>query len=149
MLLSKTCNYALRAALYVASINDREYIPINEISRNLNISFHFLTKILQTLTETGIMISFRGPNGGIKLTKHPQHISLYEIILAIDGAKIFEKCVLGLDECHNSAPCPLHEQWQNIRENLKKVFQKNTLETLTQEMLLKNFRISNLPYYSM
>ena len=143
MLLSKTCNYALRASLYAANQSDREYIPINEISQKLNISFHFLTKILQKLTENGIMLSFRGPNGGIKLAKPAQQISLYEIIIAIDGAVIFEKCILGLDECHNASPCPLHEQWQNIRENLKAFFQKNTLEILVQQIRTNNFRISN------
>ncbi len=144
MVLSKTCNYALRASLYVACQKNRDYIPINEISDNLNISFHFLTKILQTLTDTDIMISFRGPKGGVKLAKSPEEITLYEIITAIDGIDIFEKCVLGLDDCHNSRPCPLHEQWNGIRENLKHIFQSNTLELLSNRMVTENLRISEL-----
>lgn len=144
MVLSKTCNYALRASLYVASQKNRDYIPINEISDNLNISFHFLTKILQTLTDTDIMISFRGPKGGVKLAKSPVEITLYEIITAIDGIDIFEKCVLGLDVCHSSRPCPLHEQWNGIRENLKHIFQSNTLELLSNRMVTENLRISEL-----
>jgi len=144
MVLSKTCNYALRASLYVASQKNRDYIPINEISDNLNISFHFLTKILQTLTETEIMISFRGPKGGVRLAKSPSEINLYNIITTIDGNDIFEKCLLGLHDCQNSKPCPLHEQWNGIRENLKKMFQSNTLEILSSRMATENLRISDL-----
>jgi Rrf2 family protein len=144
MVLSKTCNYALRASLYVASHNSRDFIPISEISDNLEISFHFLTKILQALNDAEIMISFRGPKGGVKLAHSPQEISLYKIITAIDGIDIFEKCVLGLDDCHNSRPCPLHGQWKGIRDNLKHIFQSNTLGILSNRMITENLRITDL-----
>lgn len=143
MIFSKTCNYALRAAIYVANQKDRNFIPINEISENLNISFHFLTKILQTLTDANLMISFRGPKGGVKLAKYPAEIALYDIINAIDGNDIFEKCLLGLDNCNNSKPCPLHEKWHEIRENLKNIFHSNTLEILNKRMATENLRISD------
>ena len=144
MIFSKTCNYAIRASIYVANQKDRNFIPINEISENLNISFHFLTKILQTLTDADLMISFRGPKGGVKLAKDPVKIALYEIITAIDGTAIFERCVLGLDACQDSRPCPLHGQWQEFRENLKSIFQINTLKILNKRMATENLRISDL-----
>jgi Rrf2 family protein len=144
MILSKTCNYALRASLYIASHNDRNFISIGEISEKLNISFHFLTKILQTLTEADIMISFRGPNGGVKLANSSDVTSLFDIIAAIDGSDLFEKCMLGLEDCHDSRPCPLHNEWKGIRDNLKQIFQNNTLETLSNRMLTENLRISDL-----
>jgi len=144
MIFSKTCNYALRASLYIVSQKNRDYIPIGEISDQLKISFHFLTKILQTLTNKEIMISFKGPKGGIKLAKSPQEITIYDIITAIDGTDIFEKCLLGLDDCHSSKPCPFHEQWEEMRENLKHIFQNNTLEILSNRMETENLRISDL-----
>lgn len=144
MVFSKTCNYALRASIFIVSQKDRNFIPIKEISESLNISFHFLTKILQTLTDSGLMISFRGPKGGVKLAKSDSEITLYEIISAIDGTDIFERCVLGLDDCHNSKPCPLHEQWQGIRENIKSIFQRNTLEILNNRMATEKLRISDI-----
>ena len=63
-LLTKSCVYGLRATLYVASFcGERHFVPIREISEKLGLSFHFLTKILQKLTEAGLMESYRGPSG--------------------------------------------------------------------------------------
>ena len=72
MLLSKTCVNAIRAALEIASITDqskRKYVPVHDIADKIKISRHFLGKIAQVLIEAGILISFRGPNGGIGLAR--------------------------------------------------------------------------------
>jgi Rrf2 family protein len=144
MILSKSCNYALRASLYIASHDDSNFIPISRISDDLNISFHFLTKILQTLSDAGIMNSLKGPNGGVKLANSPQDISLFGIITAVDGYDVFDKCLLGLDDCHDSKPCPLHDQWAGVRNNLKQIFQSNTLESLSKRIVTENLRLSDL-----
>jgi Rrf2 family iron-sulfur cluster assembly transcriptional regulator len=144
MILSKTCNYGLRAALYVATRSDRGYVSIGEISKKLNISFHFLTKILQKLTEKNLMISFRGPKGGVKLTRPADTITLLEIIIAIEGADFFEKCLLGLEKCKENNPCPLHQNWVPIRQQLKNLFQKNSLGAIAGRLKTNQFRITNL-----
>ncbi|UCF65473.1 MAG: Rrf2 family transcriptional regulator [bacterium] len=90
MLLPKTGQFSPRAAQYYANANNKKYIAINNISQKLNIFFHFHTKILQTLTETGTMISFQKPLGGRMHSKHPQQISLYKIILTKDRVKNFQ-----------------------------------------------------------
>ncbi|HCT51303.1 MAG TPA: transcriptional regulator, partial [Balneola sp.] len=66
MLLSKSCVYGLRASIYLASKSDEEFNSIKEMSDKLEISFHFLTKILQQLTAESLMVSYKGPKGGIR-----------------------------------------------------------------------------------
>ena len=134
MLLSKSCTYAIRAALLISkkkTDTGREYIPVSELAAELEISFHFLTKILQKLTEAEIMDSFRGPKGGVTLTKSPQKIKIIEIIVAIDGMDFFESCVFGLPSCSDEHPCPLHKQWKNQRKEIFDIFKKNTIHDLT------------------
>ena len=76
--------YGIRAALFVALLqSNRQYVPIREISERLNISFHFLTKILQELKRHGIMTSYRGPNGGVSLARPASEITLMDMINAI------------------------------------------------------------------
>ncbi len=115
MVLSKTCDYALRAVFFISSQPDSKFVPIREISEKLNISFHFLTKILQILNQKKITISFKGPNGGIALARSAELIYLNEIVEAVDGKKIYEECLLGLDSCGDQNPCPLHNEWAGIR----------------------------------
>jgi len=145
MLLSKTCTYGLLATLFVASQKgERDYVPIREISRQLNISFHFLTKILQRLTTHNIMNSYRGPNGGVRLAKTPDEISLMDIIQALDGNKIFEGCVLGLPGCGESTPCPLHQSWSQSRDIIIHSFMSANLANMSQEIQKGNLRISGM-----
>ncbi|KAA3634890.1 MAG: Rrf2 family transcriptional regulator [Calditrichaeota bacterium] len=134
MLLSKSCTYAVRAALLISKKkidSGRNYIPVSELAKELDISFHFLTKILQKLTESKIMNSFRGPNGGITLTRSPEKIKIIEIVDAIDGMKLFESCIFGLPTCSDDHPCPLHKQWKLQRIEILKLFKTNTIHDLT------------------
>lgn len=131
LLLSKTCNYGIRAALFVASKSDQQFVPIRQIAEELNISFHFLTKILQVLTQKNIMNSYRGPNGGVSLAKSADAITIYDIIEAIDGLKLFEECIIGLPGCGDTKPCPFHDHWKTVREDLKNTFKNSTLADLS------------------
>jgi len=142
MLLSKSCEYALRAALYVASKKEGQYVSIREIADELDISFHFLTKILQSLTENTIMSSFRGAKGGVMLAKPSRHIRLIDIVKAIDGMDLFKECVLGLPNCGMDKPCSLHDEVVGIREQFKKAFESNTLYDLAHKTLKLNLRIT-------
>jgi Rrf2 family protein len=144
MILSNTCNYAIRAVSYVASDRSRQFVPIREISENLDISFHFLTKILQTLTQHQILISFRGPRGGVALARSPETIMLMEIVLAIEKPDIFEKCILGLDNCGDNQPCPLHNHWINIRNHIRDLFNRTSLKDIADSVRENDFRLRNI-----
>ena len=143
-LLSKSCVYGIRAAIYLAFDSEEEnasFIPISKIAKDLNISGHFLTKILQQLTSKDILNSFRGPRGGVKLNRPSSEIKLIEIVDAIDGLKIFEECALGLDGCGNYEPCPIHFQWSSQREQLKEVFETESLDKLSKNTKELGMRI--------
>ncbi len=144
MMLSKTCNYGIRAAFYIALNSERPYVPIREISEELGISFHFLTKILQILTQHDIMVSFKGPNGGVSLARPAGEIHLIEIVEAIDGPALFNECLLGLEKCGIENPCPVHVQWSEIREKIKSFFAQTTLEEMAQKVKRNKFRLSDL-----
>lgn len=129
--------------MYVASLGKKEYVTITEISEKLDISFHFLTKVLQQLTEKKIMISYRGPTGGVALARPAKDIRLIEIVDAIDGSHLFESCIFGLPGCGNQTPCPLHTEWARIRERIQDMFQSTTLAALATKINTLNSRITN------
>lgn len=144
MILSKTCDYAMRATFYIATQRDRKFVPIREVSEKLDISFHFLTKILQNLTQKNILLSYKGPNGGIALAAPAESISLADISKAIDGPKIYEGCILGLNHCGDENPCPLHQEWKVIREKIQDLFDHTTLADIAEKVTSHEFRIINL-----
>lgn len=141
MLLSKSCEYGMRATLYLASLNEEGYVSIGTISDELNISFPYLTKIFQQLNKADLLMSHRGPNGGVALTRAPEDITLHEIIVAIDGEELFTDCVLGLPGCGDAEPCPLHESWASERGRLEKLFQNTSLKDMSSRIHDFNVRL--------
>jgi Rrf2 family transcriptional regulator, iron-sulfur cluster assembly transcription factor len=133
MLLSRACEYAIQAALYLAEHDDTPYISVKEIAERNEISFHFLGKIVQTLTQKGILASYKGPKGGVRLARPPEEITVLQIVEAIDGLAVLQKCVLGLPECGDEHPCALHNQWGRIRAEIYEMLNGKSIAQLLRE----------------
>jgi len=142
MILSKSCIYGIQSAIYVAAHDSQGYVSINQISSELQISFHFLTKVLQQLTQEGIMNSYRGPRGGVALARQKSEVTLFELIAAIDGTSIFTECLLGLPGCGVAEPCPAHEHWTKLRIELTAIAKRVTLKDLGDKASELNVRLS-------
>lgn len=134
--------YGLRASLYLASKKEGEFIPIKKMSNKLEISFHFLTKILQQLTAQQILESFKGPNGGVRLNKPGRDVQLMDIVLAIDGEQLLTECALGLPGCGIKNPCPLHDKWAETRDAIKSMLEHTTLTELVEKGRAENLRLT-------
>ncbi len=144
MLLSRACEYGLRAALYLAATPDAGYVAIRTVSDALGIPYPFLAKIVQTLAQHGVLTSSRGPAGGIALARQASQIPLREIVAAIDGDGVFTQCVLGLPGCGEQKPCPLHEQWAPTRERIRRMFDDVSLASLAERVRSDDFRLAVL-----
>lgn len=145
MLFSRACEYGLRAAFYVAAQKSDGYLPIRGVGDALGISVPFLTKVLQQLSQAQLLTSFRGPSGGIALARPADQITLYEIVVAIDGPELFVSCVLGLPGCGAQKPCPLHDGWTIERERLHALFSRTTLADVAQRLYESDLRLAALP----
>jgi len=147
MLLSKTCMYGLRATVFLAKKKQGDYVTIREISDELGISFHFLTKVLQRLTKSELLESYKGPNGGVKLAKSASKITFMDVVISIDGNTIIDDCALGLPGCGILKPCPLHDQWSCLKENMLTMMRSITMAEIAngskQVYLNTDFRTAN------
>lgn len=144
MVLSKACTYGILASLYITRESEKQkgYVSIGKMSKELRISFHFLTKILQELTSNGLLISMKGPKGGVTLKRDAKDITLLDVVIAIDGMKVFQECLLGLPGCGNEEPCAVHHEWAGIRDNLYHIFKSKTLATTAQQIDELNLRFA-------
>lgn len=118
MLLSKTCIYGIRASVLLATKKQDDFITIRKLSDELDISFHFLTKVLQKLTKSELLESYKGPNGGVKLARSASKITFMDVVNSIDGDSLVHECALGLPGCGVLKPCPLHSQWSGLKEDI-------------------------------
>lgn len=132
-LLNSTSTYAIRAALQVATEQPEPgtFVSTRRIAEALDVPFAFLTKVLQGLTQSGILQSQRGATGGVALARPAGSIALLDILAAVGSDGIFRECVLGLPSCSDATPCALHSPWREERTRLEELFARTTLADLT------------------
>lgn len=118
-MFSKSCQYAIRAIIYISIQSKRENkVGIKEVSNEIDSPEHFTAKILQKLSKKNFIRSSKGPNGGFYLEEEDMNISLIDIVKEIDGDQLFVGCGLGLKNCSDSHPCPIHEDYKKIKAKL-------------------------------
>lgn len=143
-MFSKACEYGIRATLYIASQSLKEKrVKIGDIVQNIGSPEAFTGKILGLLSKSGIIASYTGPNGGFEIKPENLHsITVADIVRAIDGDAFFQGCALGLDQCDEKRPCPIHYSVEGIRKEMRDVLQSTTAYELAlgiknKETLLK------------
>ena len=141
-MFSKSCQYGIRAALYLAVYaTEEKRLGVTEVANNLEVPKHFLAKILQQLAKENLISSTKGPSGGFFLNKKNKASNLKEIISSIDGSQMFTGCILGLKECSSEKPCPLHFQAYGIREGLNYQIEYQTIGEIAEKIKRTNLTI--------
>lgn len=134
-MFSKTCEYAIRALIFIAQkTKDGDRIGIKEIAKGIDSPGHFIAKILQDLSRKGILQSAKGPTGGFYLDKASRKQSLASIVRAVDGDKIFQGCGLGLKQCSETKPCPIHHEFKKVRKDLLQILENAKVGALTEAL---------------
>jgi len=137
VIFSKKCELGLQAVLFLSIKKNKLLYNAAEISKELKVPKEFVSKVLQILTSSGIVGSKKGKSGGFYLAKAPSQIKLMDIVEAIDGTEVFNKCVLGFPDCSHETPCPVHNYWGELREKAIDMLSKETLEQLKEKTAQK------------
>ena len=133
-MLSRACHIAIRATVYLALRSGASYVSTKEIGRVLGESHHFVAKVLHQLAAGGLLHSYRGPNGGVALSKPPEKIYLTDVIKIVDGKSAIIGCVLGKTRCSEANPCALHEDWSPIRQQILDIVDNRTIRQVAERI---------------
>jgi Rrf2 family protein len=145
-MLSKSCIYALRSLVYIGQNATQQHkLGIKEIAEELDLPSHFLSKILQRLVKHKVVQSVKGPHGGFYLNEKSKETTLLTIIEVIDGLAFFTNCGLGLKECSETHPCPLHDDFKVYRDGLYLLFNNKKISELITKIEAGNAFIRNIP----
>jgi len=137
VIFSKKCEYGMQAVLYLAAREKGTLVSADEISKVLKIPREFISKILQSLRESGLIASTKGKSGGFSLAKDASRIKLIDVVAAIDGLDMFDSCVLGFSECSPTHPCPVHNTWGALRTQTYDMLTSETIDKLKEKTLHK------------
>ncbi|MBK7888700.1 MAG: Rrf2 family transcriptional regulator [Bacteroidetes bacterium] len=139
-MFSKACEYAIRAVIFIADKSSQgERANLHEIANGINSPVAFTAKILQKLAKGEIIISTKGPRGGFEITNRKiNKTSLAEIVITIDGRSVLTHCVLGLEKCTDSHPCPVHHKFLPIRNDLVAFLHQTLLKDVVTDLSMLN-----------
>lgn len=135
-MFSNACKYALRAVIFISNKSlENQRVGFKEVAKEINAPEPFTAKILQKLAKEGIINSTKGVNGGfdIPFEKIPT-TKLSEIVKLIDGDAIYKECALGLPECSEEQPCPLHHKFKFIRAELVQMLEETSVLKIAEDM---------------
>ena len=135
-MFSKATEYALRATIYIAQKSTEENkLGIEEIALAIDSPKSFTAKILQSLTKNSKVISSTpGPHGGFFITARARKLPAKCILEAMGEEALLDKCVMGLKQCSETQPCPMHSQYKGIRVQLNRLFCTKTIQQLANEI---------------
>jgi Rrf2 family protein len=137
MFFSKTCEYAIRAVIFIAQKSEGgKKVGIKEVAAGIDSPEHFIAKILQDLSKRALIQSSKGPNGGFYIDDASRRHTLADIVSAVDGDKVFKGCGLGLKICSETKPCPLHNEFKEIRKKMHVALQSATIGEFNESLNL-------------
>lgn len=130
-MLSKTSQHAVRAALELARVGPgAPPLPTARIAASLHVPSNYLSKILHTLVRSGLLVSERGANGGFRLSRPSEQITLAEVVSAFQDLGRGRRCLLGRPECLDSTACSVHDAWKDLANAVDDFFRETTLASL-------------------
>jgi Rrf2 family protein len=134
-MLSNASKYAIRAVLFLAEKSDvNNKFGAIEISEHLEIPLRFIAKLLQMLAKRNIISSNKGPKGGFFMTEENLNLKVCDILDVIEVKKVFDTCFLGLTECSDNNPCPVHEIVNDFKANIFQKFKHQSIKEFSNDI---------------
>lgn len=136
MRLSKKCRYALRALIDLSVCSTDDHVVLNTIAERNGISPQYLEQAFAGLRRGGIVKGIKGSQGGYKLNRNPEQITVADILEALDGTYQIEKEEIPEDNRGRSISESIQEVViDQVNAKLDEVLQKSTLEDLKNRFL--------------
>ncbi|HEY3370663.1 MAG TPA: Rrf2 family transcriptional regulator [Prolixibacteraceae bacterium] len=135
-MLSKAAEYAIRSMVYIWMMNQEGTRPgYRTIAAEVGSPEHFTAKVLQTMTRSNFVHAGKGRGGGFYFEDLQKELPVIDIIKAIDGVKFFSSCAFGFENCDCGNPCPMHEEFQHIRDGFSEMVVKLTVQSMAEKIL--------------
>lgn len=159
MKFSVGIEYSIHCLVYMVDYQDSKSISIVDLAKFNNISESYLSKIFTKLSKSGVITSVTGVKGGYKLSRNPEDISFWDIVVAIEGDKPFFDCKEirqnNMLSCHNNAnssdfktPCLIHTVMRDAEMQMQLYLQSKSLRWLKDTVYNDTFDTKDKQYIS-
>ncbi len=137
MEITRQADYAVRAMVHVGRLPLGSRVSTATISEAEKTPLPFLTKVIAHLVRSGLVTTNRGMGGGVSVARAPQEITLLEILEAIEGPILLNRCLQRQGMCEIEHRCPVHDVWAKIQHSLVKQLGSVTVSELVHKQVEK------------
>lgn len=133
MELTRKGEYAIRGIVYLAQQPFGTISLVSDIAEAVQVPQTFLAKIFQSFAKLGLINSYRGTGGGFTLGRSASQITLREIVEAVEGPIVPNRCLLGSGSCERVAGCSVHPIWKEVQQRVVEILDGVTLADLARK----------------
>lgn len=133
MELTRKGEYAIRGIVYLARLPQGKVALISEIAEGTGVPQTFLAKIFQNFAKIGLVNSFRGTGGGFLLGRPAAQITLREVVEAVEGPIMPNRCLMAEVGCEFNKTCLVHPVWREVQAKVVDILNSVTIEKLARD----------------
>jgi len=130
MQLTRAADYAIRVMVHLAGLPPETRASRAELAEAAECPEQFLSKVLQSLTRAGLVLSHRGNTGGFELPNVHRAASLLEVVEAIEGPIRLNICLNSERSCARQEWCPAHDVWVEAQAAVAQVLRDASITSL-------------------
>ena len=136
MKLSTKGRYGLRALIDLAQYGEQEAVSIQSISARQQISDSYLEQLVRKLKKAGLVTSVRGAQGGYRLARPAEEISVGDVLRALEGSIEAVSCQEGENpSCVGKDLCVARFVWQKVNKSIQE-----TVDSIMSSQLVEESR---------
>jgi Rrf2 family protein len=124
---AKDHNAVLLMAELARAFADETFVSLQDIAGQLHISHGYLEEVAGSLKRSGLIQGKQGPGGGYRLAKHPESISLEEILTALEGPVALVDCQSSATPCPVEGTCTSKNVWRDLQQTITSSLKQTTL----------------------
>jgi len=124
--MSKQVDYALQLMYALSKLKKDEYLSLRKFAVDSKISFLFLQRIARSLKKANFIDAARGVRGGYYCLINPKHITLKELMTAVDGPFGITDCTKGMD-CPRKKTCTACDLFSKINKHIEQVLNQTRI----------------------
>ena len=137
--VSRRTDYATVVMTCIAA-HPTEVLSAVQIADEARLELPTVSKLLKALGHATLVESFRGVNGGYRLARSADNISLAEIVEAIEGPIGMTECSIADGQCDREAQCGVRGSWQLVNNVLDKALRAVSLADMLKSQPARPLR---------
>jgi len=132
MQITRAADYAVRVMIHLAGLPPGTQASRTQLAEAAECPEQFLSKVLQTLTRAGLMVSHRGNTGGFELPEKHRSATLLQVVESIEGPIRLNSCLDDDHPCARRGWCPGHLVWAEAQHAMTEVLRGACLQDLAR-----------------